>query len=292
MRVILATDGSEDARAAAEWLREFPLPRTSRLMSLAVEILPYAAPDMLMVPAIDERWRAAAMAIAEDGRDILATAFATVEARVVDGDPRERIVRMADEWAADLVVVGARGLTGLKDFVLGGVSSAVVRWAPCPVLVVKGRREPLDRVLIAVDGSPDATTAARFFAALPVDPRTVVRLVSVVEPPVVPLSAMTMRVHEVQAVLADLERERRTVMAGALGRLEAELRPCVRTLEQAVVLGRPADVIVSEAEHPDVGLVVVGARGLGPLKRLILGSVSEQVLHRVDCPVLVVKRRG
>jgi nucleotide-binding universal stress UspA family protein len=43
------------------------------------------------------------------------------------------------------------------------------------------------------------------------------------------------------------------------------------------------------AAGPDVGLVVVGARGLGRFKRLILGSVSERVLHHTACPVLVVK---
>lgn len=292
MRIVVATDGSEDARAAVEWLPHFPVPRTARVLALTVEALPFAAPDLFVVAPIDARLRAAAVATAEAARVALARSFPDAEARVVDGDPRETIVRVADEWAADLVVVGARGLSGVKEFVLGGVSSAVVRWAPCPVLVVKGRREPLARVIVAVDGSPDAMTAARFFAALSLEPRTAVRLLAVVEPPAVPYSAMTMRVREVEGMLSDLERERRTVMAGALGRLEGEFRNRVRTLEQSVVLGRPADVIVSEAEHPDVGLVVVGARGLGPLKRLLLGSVSEQVLHRVDCPVLVVKRRA
>jgi nucleotide-binding universal stress UspA family protein len=289
--VILATDGSEDARAAAEWLRHFPLPRAARVCALSVVPLPYAVGDMV-IPPIDERAHDAGLAIAEEARDIVAARFPNAEARVVDGDPRERIVRAADEWAADLVVVGARGLTGLKEFVLGGVSSAVTRWALCPVLVVKGRREPLERVVVAVDGSADSLTAARFFASFPLDRRLTVRLLSVVDPPAVPLAAMTMRAQEVQALLSDLERERRTVLAGTLARLEAEFRARVHTLESSVALGRPADVIVSECAHPDVGLVVVGARGLGPLKRLLLGSVSEQVLHRTDCPVLVVKRRA
>ena len=292
MRVILATDGSEDARAAAEWLGEFPLPRSARVLALSVAPLPYVAPDMLMIPSLDEYGRAAVAATAEEARDIVVARFPDAEARVVDGDPRERIVRTADEWAADLIVVGARGLTGLKEFVLGGVSSAVVRWAPCPVLVVKGRRGPLDRVVIGVDGSPDSTTAVRFFAALPLEHRTAVRLVAVVQPPAVPLSAVTMRVSEIEAMLSDLERERRTIMAGTLGRLTSEFRGRVRTVEEVVALGRAADVLVRESEHPDVGLVVVGARGLAPLKRLLLGSVSEQLLHCADCPILVVKRRA
>jgi nucleotide-binding universal stress UspA family protein len=292
MRVILATDGSDDARAAAEWLGHFPLPRSARVLTLAVEPVPYAVPDMLMIPALDERARAAVTATAEGAREIVAPRYPNAEPRVVEGDPREQIVRVADEWAADLIVVGARGLTGLKEFVLGSVSSAVVRWAPCPVLVVKGRCQPLDRVVIGVDGSPDSMTAARFFASLPLERRTAVRLVAVVQPPAVPLSAMTMRVQEIEGMLSDFERERRTVLAGALGRLEGEFRDRVRTVEQSVLLGRPADVLVTESEHPDVGLVVVGARGLGPLKRLLLGSVSEQVLHRVGCPILVVKRRA
>jgi len=59
-----------------------------------------------------------------------------------------------------------------------------------------------------------------------------------------------------------------------------------------VVVGHPPTEIVEAASKPDVDLVVVGARGLGPLGRLVLGSVSDRVVHHAPCPVLVVKGKA
>jgi nucleotide-binding universal stress UspA family protein len=59
-----------------------------------------------------------------------------------------------------------------------------------------------------------------------------------------------------------------------------------------VVTGTPVDALVGAAATPGVDLVVVGARGLGALKRVVLGSVSEGVLRHVDRPVLIVKTGG
>lgn len=56
---------------------------------------------------------------------------------IVTGDPAAEIVRLANIHAADLIVIGSRGLTGLKRILEGSVSSQVVEEAPCSVLVVK-----------------------------------------------------------------------------------------------------------------------------------------------------------
>jgi nucleotide-binding universal stress UspA family protein len=81
------------------------------------------------------------------------------------------------------------------------------------------------------------------------------------------------------------QEERREILA----RVSRDFVNRARAVESSVVVGHPADEIVRTAAGPDVGLVVVGARGLGRFKRLILGSVSERVLHHTACPVLVVK---
>lgn len=291
MRVIVASDGSEDARAAIEWLESFPLPETARVLAVSVATPPSMPPAALAPPVFDRTFRAAAERIAEDARTALASRFPEVEAHVAVGDPREALVRVADEWAAELIVVGARGLGALKSIVLGSVSNGVVRWARCPVLVVKGRRGGLERAVVAIDGSPDSMTAARFFASLPLDARMSVRLVAVVEPPLPPLWARDLPMPDTRDVVNEVVRERTTALAAVLARLEPEFRGRVRALEPSLVTGQPAETIVTTAAEPDIGLVVVGARGLGPLKRLLLGSVSEHVLHGVDCPVLIVKRR-
>ena len=58
---------------------------------------------------------------------------------IVTGDPAEEIIRLANIYQADLIVIGSRGLTGLKRILQGSVSSQVVESAPCSVLVVKSK---------------------------------------------------------------------------------------------------------------------------------------------------------
>jgi nucleotide-binding universal stress UspA family protein len=87
-----------------------------------------------------------------------------------------------------------------------------------------------------------------------------------------------------------LVAERRDILAGLLARLEAQFQGRVAAVESSVVVGRPSEEIVSAAGEPGVDLVVVGTRGRGPLTRLLLGSVSERVLHHAACSVLVVRQ--
>jgi nucleotide-binding universal stress UspA family protein len=291
MRVLLATDGSEDAKSAISCLETFPLPTTARLLALTVATLPYVTPEMLMAPRIDQTFLDFAHRIADEACERLRPRCADVEARVIEGDARDAIVRTAETWHADLVVVGARGLTGMKALLLGSVSTAVVRWSPCPVLVVKKSAHSLERAVVAVDGSPDSMAAARFFASLPLDPDTRVQLLGVVEPPLLPTTALQLPVERIRGMLDDIVRARRTELAGALAQLDPDMKARVRTVEHSVALGRPTEVIVAATDEPGVGLVVLGARGLGPFQRLVLGSVSERVLHRADCAVLIGKGR-
>jgi nucleotide-binding universal stress UspA family protein len=290
MRVLYATDGSENARTAAEWLNGFPLPPASRILTVAVVTLPPSALDIPTVRAYYDDLRTAAGAVVEQSRASLARRWET-STRVIEGEPREEIPRVAEEWGADLVVLGARGLGAVKGWLLGSVSTAVVHHAPCPVLVVKGRPQGLHKAVLAADGSPDSMTAARFFASLALERALAVRLVAVAEPPRLPIAAPEVLGVPLLSALDELAHARRTRLEGVLRNLEDELRPRVGSIEQSVVVGHSAEEIIAAAGEPGVDLVVVGARGLGPVKRLALGSVSERVLHQAPCSVLVVKGR-
>src|SRR6185436_1360822 len=102
---------------------------------------------------------------------------------VVDQPPVAGILTVARSCAARTIVVGWRGHSLLRRMFEGGsVSRAVVRAAPCPVLVVKGHARDVRRLVVGVDGSTCASAAATFVAML-VPPRGgSVTLVSVVEP--------------------------------------------------------------------------------------------------------------
>jgi nucleotide-binding universal stress UspA family protein len=223
-----------------------------------------------------------ARTVVSEARDTLATRWPDIEVEVGEGDPREEIVRAAE--AADLVVVGARGLALLKRMWLGSVSSAVARHVHCPILVVKGRPRALHTALLAMDGSPDAGRAATFLASLPLDRGLRLRLLSVVEPPNFVASPELGALPPIDQILVDscVEAER------MLRQPESDFKERA-IVQSSVVVGRAGEQIVAAANDAAAELIVVGARGLGTFQRLLLGSVSEYVLQQAECPVLIVR---
>jgi nucleotide-binding universal stress UspA family protein len=135
------------------------------------------------------------------------------------------------------------------------------------------------RVLLATDGSPDATLAAQAAIELCESTGSELHLVHVGE--YVPmLFAYTEEEpaelrHNAQRLLEE-QTERIQAAGGTVAR--AHLR-----------FGRPAEEIVNLSEELDTGIIVIGSRGLGTLKRALLGSVSDSVVRHAHCPVFVVR---
>ena len=288
MRVLLATDGSNDAKGAVEWLHHLPLPGDRDVMVITVVMPPLipAVPDL--VGELHGALIADARRLADDTASELLCR--TAIGRVVEGDPREAIVAAAREWGADLIVLGARGLGAIKEFLLGSVSLWVARHAPCPVLVCKGTPRTVRTITVGLDGSDHARRALDWLASLPLAPETRVRLIASAEPQHYPSSAPGILREALRTAVSTVDAERRAA-------LEAALRDCARTLGGGatvaleVVSGAPAAELVRDAQRHGSDLVVVGARGAGAVTRLLLGSVSESVLRHADCPVLVVRAR-
>jgi nucleotide-binding universal stress UspA family protein len=215
-----------------------------------------------------------------------------VAGRVLEGDPREVIVEAATQAGSDLIVLGARGLGAVASFLVGSVSLGVTRHAPCPVLVCRGAPRPVRAVTVAVDGSADASAAVEYFAALPLPSDLRVRLVGVVEPLRYPTFAPRFIGVTLRSAMQEFENESRQRFEAALGPCATMLRSRVRSVVTIIPTGAPAETILREAELNDSDLIIVGARGLGALERVALGSVSESVLRHAACPVLVVRPRG
>lgn len=288
MRVMLATDGSKDAQAAVTFLKELRLPPSSTLRLITVVTLPSVARD---VPSVQEFERSVvdeARKVLDRVRAGLARPGLTIEAEVAMGDPKAEIVRVAEDWGADLVVLGARGLSPIKRFLLGSVSLAVASHVRCPVLIVKGRPRKLGSVVVAFDGSEDSFRAVRFLRSLALPRQTKVRLLSVIEPSRYPASAPKALRGQLVGMLKELESERRGQLEKALEKAATQLGDTITRVTRATVTGDPAAVIAGS----NADLIVVGARGQGGMARLLLGSVSEKVLRDAKCPVLIVKERA
>ena len=291
MRILLATDGSKDSQAAAAYLKLLPLPPSTAVRIVTVAPLPVFAADVTAVSELKGAVIDRAREVVDRARIGLAERGFVIETDVALGDPRVEIVRQAEEWKADLVVVGARGLGTVKRLLLGSISDAVARHAPCPVLVVKGRRRRLGSVLVAVDGSDDSARAVRFLESLALARQTRMRLLGVVEPLRYPTTAPRAADRKLREILRELEDERRGELDRALQQAAVQLGDKVARVNRYTPSGDPAEEILVTARDFDTDLVVMGARGLGGVARVLLGSVSEKVLHHARCPVLIVKAR-
>jgi len=291
VRILLAIDGSKDSRAAAAYLKLLPLPPSTAIRIVTVAPLPVFAVDVTSVSELKGAVIDRAREVVDEARIGLAERGVAIETDVAVGDPRAEIVRQAEEWKAELVVVGARGLGTVKRLLLGSISDAVARHAPCPVLIVKGRRRRLGSILAAIDGSEDSLRAVRFLAALALPRQTRMRLLGVVERLRYPTTAPRAARGKLGEILRELEDERRNELDRALQRAADQLGDKIARVNRYTPTGDPAEEIVVTTKDFDTDLVVVGARGLGGIARALLGSVSEKVLHHARCPVLIVKER-
>jgi nucleotide-binding universal stress UspA family protein len=143
--------------------------------------------------------------------------------------------------------------------------------------------------VIGIDGSEHAAAAARFVARLPLAPLTVVRLTGAVWPPPAPATTPRIARGLVQEARMQIVKERTSALEHALAEAARPFEGVAKHVERQMLVGSPTDVLLGAAARPDVGLVVVGARGLGTLQRVLLGSVSENVLRHAERPVLIVK---
>lgn len=210
----------------------------------------------------------------------------------VSTPPIEAILEAATRRRAGVIVVGSRGLGFARRLMLGSVSRGVVRRARCPVLVVKGRRRRIKRVVLATDGSRNASRALGFLLARLEPPAGArVAVIRVLEP-VAPRSPGLLPGPIRRAVLASaasLDAKRTQQAQREVAQAAVLLKRAGWRARGIVRAGLPLAEVLQQVATVRADLLVVGARGTGGLARLLLGSVAEGVLDRSSVPVLLVR---
>ena len=150
-KILLATDGSEEATLAAQTAVDIADKTNSELhvvyVGVGVGVLDYgylsydpnyAVPDYVYMQQIQENLeQQARKALDVEVERVKAAGGRVVEAHLSMGSPDAEIVKLADDIGAGLIVMGSRGLGGIRRALIGSVSDSVVRHAHCPVLVVR-----------------------------------------------------------------------------------------------------------------------------------------------------------
>jgi nucleotide-binding universal stress UspA family protein len=213
-------------------------------------------------------------------RELFESAGFDVETHVARGTPHRRINGFAERLAADMIVIGSRGQSPLRNRLVGSTARNVARTAVRPLLVeriVEGdathevKREHLfQHVLFATDFSDNAQRAFEFLPRLRGATQTVTLL------------HVRGREQKDAAESTDEARARLADLADELGtRMDVETVVNVRS-------GGPVDEILAEEQRVDSTVTLLGARGQSRLRRLLLGSVSESVVAQGNGNVLLV----
>jgi nucleotide-binding universal stress UspA family protein len=143
MKILIAIDGSDSSKTALESVLARPWPPNSEVKVLHVIEPPsllmgreMAGPD----PEFETVWKALrdqAKDLVSKAAEKLREAKFNVSTELVEGDPKSQIIDIANEWRADMIVLGSHGRTGLSRFLIGSVSQAVVRHSHCSVEIVR-----------------------------------------------------------------------------------------------------------------------------------------------------------
>ncbi|RIV37729.1 universal stress protein [Micromonospora radicis] len=265
--VVVGVDGSPPSLVAAEHAAQEAVWR-SRALHLVHGYLHPLGYGVAINP-----YEVGLPAPSEDGRKMLEQTAAelvdrwpglAVEVRQVAGGPGATLVE--ESRRADLVVVGSRGLGGFAGLLLGSVGTQVAAHGHCPVLVVRPPDRPLPTdgpVLVGVDGSESAELAVGYGAE-----------------EAVRRGGTLVLVHVAGEGDADGGQLLATAAAAARGS-----HPGL-TVEERVLTAPKADEALIEAST-EAALVVAGSRGRGGFAGLLLGSVSQALVHHARCPVLV-----
>lgn len=188
-----------------------------------------------------------------------------------------------------LIVVGKRGLHGIRGR-LGSVSAATAAHAACPVIVLPDDHSPQEgefagRVVLAVDKLGVKSPALTYAAEYAQRHGKAMSIVTVI-PTVTSLPSGS---EELDKAIAEQLMEPAVTLCRSVEQAVAERAPGVETTHH-VLSGRPADALVEVADSAD--LVVMGTRGHGGFRGLLVGSVSQAVLVDAGCPVMVVPNKA
>jgi len=297
MKILCAVDGSEFSQWAVEALGAF-----DRSSLESITLLHVADTHKLKVAGSPRvmSYRGARAALEKAGDVLLQRASqqanvvlsqSAVEPRtkvrtiLLAGSPAEAIVRRAAQERSHLIVVGTRGLSDVKGFLLGSVARKVASLAPCPVLVIKRPLSAISRALLAVDNSKGSRAAARFLRAGILPDTADITICTSAETPVTDLASRYLSDRQ-------LEELKRPVLERATD-LVTELREEFikegYAVSTEVRMNHVIDTIIKLATANHSDLLVVGSRGLTGMERLQLGSVSESLLKYAPCSVLIVR---
>ena len=310
MKILLATDGSDNANAATDFLRSCPMPADTELTLITVidkVVFGGEKPSQLiksdkydedhqrMLLETEQMLRHTAGEILDEAESRLQGSISVKDKLVRTGHPSREIVREAEHLATDIVIVGTHGVGTMKRFLLGSTSDDVMRYSPCSVLIVRNRHgetestvdidsqpQPL-KILLAFDNSPSARKATELCASLSAGVENDITALSV-------MPVVSMYRQDVRQQLSWIWQEQKKAVQKGLEWVTDVLTK--KHMKVSTLVKESSDVkyeILDTAEALESDLIVIGDKGESALKRYLIGSTTWRVAHHASCSVLAVR---
>lgn len=275
--VMVGVDGSGPSRHALRWAAAMARARGVRLRAVSAWQYPSSSAPLFSLtehPEPDEMAELARAALVAVVEEELGAEADHVDPEVHKGPAGRVLIKQVRDGEVSMVVVGARGLGGFRGMLLGSVSQQCVEQLPCPVVVIRGGDAPGEpalpaRLLVGADGSASAAEALRWTIDVARDIGAEVVVAHVPGP-----GATAAVLRQAQELVQEVWCE--------------PLRSAGVRHSSVVEAGDPRAALSHLAEREGAGLIVVGTRGMGPLRSLLVGSVASHLVRHAGQPVVVV----
>lgn len=310
MKILIAYDGSSFSEAALDDLTRAGLPEKGEALIFSVaqlwlppqdglekkngsEISPYVENLVQKYYHDGEKAVTEAVTFARHAQRRLQIQFRKwkISSEATYGSPAWEILRKAETFQPDLIVVGSHGRSAVGRFFLGSISNKILTEAHCSVRVARGKIEvdPVPvRIIVGFDGSRGAQAAVEAVAARNWRKHSEIRLIAVASPSTP--SAIGRFIPPVTHMIEEINQSERDWLEKVAGQALSKLRQAGLDANLHVCPGNPKHLLAEEAEKWGADCVFVGANAFGSrLERVLLGSVSAAVAARAQCSVEVVR---
>ena len=286
--VVVGIDGSAASTGAVAYAANTAATRGTPLVLVPSSPMPAAmcAEGMTPPQPVYDELERECVPIVEQARATALKVAPGIEVShvIVEGNPSQVLIDYSRQ--AKLIVLGSRGLGGIKGMVLGSVSASVASHAFCPVVVTREDTDDLDRtgpVVVGIDGSEISAKATEWaFAEASARNTTLIAVHTWMDPQV---QAAAAGIALTEEDWKQLEEQQLETLSERLAGF-SDRYPDV-TIERFVTRDRAVRALVEKSE--DAQLVVVGSHGRGGFTGMVLGSTSRALLQASPCPVMVVR---
>lgn len=294
MKILLATDGSEYSEAAAKFLTRLNFTSDDEITVLhVISKVPFKDDKESYYANLKQIKQEVASKILDSTLSNLKNINAKLSTALMDGYPDSVIIDTAIDSNADLIVMGARGLKGIKSLLIGSTTRAVAINSKKSVFVIKQPRwKTTDtlKILYAVDGSRYALETGRLLSSIPFSKDTEITILNIISTAHMDIPErywmeVDDKIKEEIAKMREIEFDMADKIIENAKKL---LNGRFAKINVSIKFGDPSLEILNTAEELTSDIIAVGSAGMRGVKGM-LGSVSRSLLGHAECSVLIGK---